>query len=227
MNIKDIDTSRFMFDPSSKESIELAKQHKEFKELFKDSSLVRNKRYLSFMCLMCDKNSDILKNRTLTYPQRKRMAAEAAGFKLKDGKFDKKDEDVILGKHERFNIALIKYLSLQRDADITQLAIYDEIRNKNYVEAYTSGDDKATKVTIAITEKIKELEAEIFGGEEKSSLMRQALYEAVGEKQLKLKPEDIANHLDDGGDLKGFGPYGDDYKPEDITFVSDTKPADF
>ena len=60
----------------------------------------------------------------------------------------------------------------------------------------------------------------MFGGREAHSL-RKALYGHLEDKRNSIKPEEVIKRLAAGDDLIEWSPYGDTYKPNNLTYGGD------
>ena len=69
------------------------------------------------------------------------------------------------------------------------------------------------------------MEKKIFGGDE-VSLMRKALYLSSRKVGLNIRMEDIVERLEKGDDLADFNPYGNNYKPNKLTYAGEGVPED-
>jgi len=228
MDLKNLDTSKFRFDPK-KPSFEedLIKESKVF-----DLSLkgVNRKKALIYIVLMWDINSEIVRSGK-EYVVRKYEAGTAAGFNLHEvdsstGKrlvFSKTAEDLFIGENDRFNKAVIQYVSLMHSPEYTRLVVVTHHYNKMASESLKSMSDKDNTFMRNMLDDINTLEQKLFGGEEVFNV-KKALYEGTGRTLVKLRPEDEVDEFAING-LRFWSPYSD-YMPEPLHFVGDKVPED-
>ncbi len=68
---------------------------------------------------------------------------------------------------------------------------------------------------------IKELTESVFGGKDETEL-RQELYKSIEEKSLGIRPEEMAEAIQQGEKpLKDYSPYQGEYIPEKLKYLSD------
>jgi hypothetical protein len=87
-----------------------------------------------------------------------------------------------------------------------------------------SVDDRMAKNMDVLTKGISDLTRTLFGSGERDELLdvRKALYYQAGEDLKKLRPESVVEMLENDGKLPDdWSPYGDGYRPNKITYVSD------
>lgn len=210
-----IDVSVLMFDPWSKETVSRLEENDEFKQPFG----IDKQKVISYIILVYDLKTQLRKE----YPffnQRKVVAAELAGFpKKKDGKFTVEYENVLIGKNERVNKAISKYIRLFYNPKYLMLVYYWSILSLEFENINNKKESSDFKNTIANIEKLEakivECEEFLYGGQEQRDAV-QALYEEVEKEKLAIRPEDIAMS-DNVDELIGEGPYGG-YKPSPLKF---------
>ena len=225
MTIDDLNTSKFKFDPKSPNFVKNLESFEEFQ--VNPPRGYSRKKLFTYIALMCDPQSDIRKTYS-HYGTRKREAALCAGFSLQDdGKFNTSLENLFIGKNPDFNKALVKYLSFCYDPSFARINIYQQVLYISLQNAL-NGDNAAIKVVETLTDKLKNEENFIFGGEEITA-MREELYKVSEQKELLVKPEDIAQGLAEGKNFAEFSKYGKDYAEEfagttHLKFVGDEEP---
>ena len=215
------DTSRMYFDPKSPGFI---KNMNKFPE-FKLKSLGDNReKYLVYIAMMYDKNSELSKNNEYTYWQKKKIAAEMAGFKLIDGRFEVEVEDALFSKNEDFVKAMIRYLRFQHMPKFTQLKYYEMLNDQLAMNAMMNQDNDAMKKVTELTKEIAVLTDDIFGGEESYRAIEK-LYADVDEIDISgIRAEGVAKKLEEGGKLEEFSPYPNYDSTGDIKFEGDEIP---
>lgn len=217
MKKDDIDISVLMFNPFDKDTVTRLQEHDEFKQQFG----LDKQKVISYIILVYDLKTQLRKE----YPffnQRKVVAAELAGFpKKKDGKFTVEYENVLIGKNERVNKAISKYIRLFYNPKYLMLVYYWSILSLEFENINNKKESSDFKNTIANIEKLEakivECEEFLYGGQEQRDAV-QALYEEVEKEKLAIRPEDIAMS-DNVDELIGEGPYGEGYKPEKLKYL--------
>ena len=216
MNKSDIDVKSLMYDPFDPKTPNDLEEYDEFKGGFGlDKGQV-----CAYIILMYDKETQL--RRELPYfNKRKLVAAELAGFEQgKNGKLLEKYEDVLLGKNEKVNGAISKYIRLFASPKYLSLVYYWSILSAEFENVTSLNASKDFKNTIANIErleiKINECVNFLYGGDEVKDIQR-ALYESVEKENLKLRPENIALMDEDELDEQIGNPYGD-YRPEKLKY---------
>jgi hypothetical protein len=213
MELKNINTSKFLFDPK--------KQGFEKDMLSKDKIFdikEDRKKWLTYICLLYDPNSEIRRN-VRDYIQRKHDCAFLSGFELNDQKiFDKEIEDRLISEDNKFNKVICKYAyyAFENDYKLLELLInkYDlEIDKK--MESLGNLSDKDRKNLKGMKDDIEILVVKIFGGEETVKFKR-IFYDDIDYKYLQLlvdnytleietrKKSDSSLSANDRGNLKGM-----------------------
>jgi hypothetical protein len=219
MDLKKIDTSRFLYNPLDDNLVvKLAK----FNE-FKVNVTVMSKRHIcQYIVLMYDKNNDEIRAEYPFYPQRKLEIAKAVGLIPPKGKTPKKVEDMLIGRNEDVNKMIVRYLTLFNNPDLLMLASMYSISLHLHVQSYSPDFDKNTISNLEKVQKnIMELTENIFGGKDETEL-RQELYKSIEEQSLGIRPEEVAEALQKGEKPLGdYTPYNKEYLPEKLKFLSD------
>ena len=219
MDLKKLDTSRFLFNPTDSDLVLKLSKYVEFKVSLKSS--LSKKQVLQYIILMYDKNNDEVRAEYPFYPQRKIEVARAVGL-VKQHKAPKVVEDLMVGGNDLVNKMIIRYLSLFNNPDLLMLAAYYEIFIKLNQQSFSGDFDTNTIKNIKnVNESIKELTESIFGGKDETGL-RQELYKSIEEQSLGIKPEEIAEAMQSGKDpLDKFSAYDEGYIPDELKYLSD------
>lgn len=207
MDIKNIDTSKFLEDPQKRDFVKNMESRSS--AFVFDISSVDYKKSLIYITLMYDKESYFRKGIS-NYLERKYEAGITAGFVLQpDNQFAKPVESALIGNRDEFNRAIIQYISLQYDLEYAKLVVYELEYYKLLMRAMKEMDRKGdTKKQIdSINNEIRELEKKIFGGEEVINV-RKALYEGTARTRLRLRPEDMNDEYAINK-LTNLSPWGD------------------
>jgi len=216
MNKSDIEVKYLLYDPFDVKTIGKLEEYDEFKGGFGlDKGEV-----CAYIILMYDKETQL--RRELPYfNKRKLVAAEIAGFKQgKDGKLLEKYENILLGRNEKVNSAISKYIRLFASPKYLSLVYYWSILSAEFENVTSLKESKDFKNTIGNIEKleikINECVNFLYGGDEVKDIQK-ALYESVEKENLKLRPENIASMSEEELDEQLGSPYGD-YKPEPLKY---------
>jgi hypothetical protein len=206
--LENINLSAFKYNPADNKDLKrLEENHEEFYGVNAKSGLkVLKKEILRYIILMYDKNTP-LRIMYTGFNKRKGYAAIMAGFKRdpRTGKFNNAVKDVILGKNDDVNKAIVRYLMFFYDADYLQLIIYYELLGKQYRTAMEDGQKALSNTNVQAIEKIREeinrLTEKIFGnedGSEESKDLEIELYRALEIEKETLHPDFVARQWTDG-----------------------------
>jgi len=160
------------------------------------------------------------------YYERKRVCAEIVGWDRDSvGHFPKEIERYILGMDKVVNSLIANYLASFNLPQFTQLVAYLEMQYKITQDILSGKIESTTAKTLDfITDKITELTRHIYGSGEVDEVMeaRKSLYAIAEKERMKLNVESVVEYIRDKGKLPDdFNPYGDDYMPENLKFISD------
>jgi hypothetical protein len=188
-----MDNSKCLFDPFDKETIKKLENYAEFQFQIKDKP-----KFIAYLILVYDRNSDLFLMHADNLYQRKKEAALLVGFKLdKDKHFDEHVEQVLLGENADFNLALFRYTRLSGIPDLPVLIKYLEMLDTELSiplsgKAKDRGD--VMKNIDTLRAKIEELEVRIFTGKE-TEAARETLYSLI-EKIRAPRPENMAEDIE-------------------------------
>ena len=220
MELHDIDTSGYLYDPKNPESYQRLLKFKEFKE---DLSFNKDK-LIQYIILMYDMDNEDVRTEYPFYPQRKREICRMVklGRASKDGKMGEVLENMLIGLVPEVNAMIVKYLSLFNKPEVIMLSAYWEIFIELSKRQFSGQFDKNQVDYIKkLKEDIDALTEGIFRGKDETEL-RAELYKSLKDQTLGIKPEDIADRISKGEDpLDGFNAYEPGYKPEKMKFLGD------
>ena len=206
MEQSDINTKVLLYDPFNKDTaLKLADKYEEFNFTF--TNLTEKRKVVSYIILVYGLHSPLRVDIHDLF-ERKRAAAQLAGFKVgSGGYFDKKVEGAILGEDPDINNAIIRYLTFFSNPDYTMLVSFLDMYHKANRDAL-KGNPSATKIKNieALNKTIKRLDKAIFAGDEPIGL-RKSLYEHAEEMRISLRPEDVAERLEKGKPGVDIEPY--------------------
>lgn len=165
-------------------------------------------RLIRYTILTYDPHTDFIKLFPSDLSRRKYEAAIKAGFTLTEsGKFELWVEDCMVGSNQRYNDAIVAFVTRFNVADLPAYLMYREVffaEMKVVLSADTMEVDKKTasalrKEAIVNAEnarqKIQELERKLFTGDEVSDI-RNALYVKAEKMLLQLRPESMAHAIE-------------------------------
>ena len=235
MELKDIDSSQFVFDFKDDKFVQKLRAHKQFllppklSYTSKDQTITFDydyKQLFTYISLMYEIKSP-LHVEVPAYPHRKTKAAQLAGYKFnKYDEFEPEVEAILIGDVEAVNIAIVHYVTMQRVADYLMYTSFQGLLQREHISAASGKAQKDSIKNIKdLTAETERLSQKLFGGEE-SRKLRDTLYGAAEFERLKLRSEDIAKIVEETGDVpEDFNPYGD-YKPSKIKYAGEVIPKD-
>ena len=225
MNIKDLDTSKFLYDPKKPSELKrLREESPEFAELPTlegDRVRLDQDALNRYVVLMYDKESQLRRE----YPkirQRKAAAAQYAGFNLnKKREFRREVEQMLIGQIPEVNRMIVKYVLKYNDPDQLALEMYYEMYQRQVALmlqgiADPSDYKKIHEVSEKLRTSIAELSEKTLGGQDEASIIKE-LYADLENLRESMMPEYIADKLAKGEEL-GYNPYGG-YEPEPLKLV--------
>jgi len=146
--------------------------------------------------------------------RRKFYAASLAGFETKKNKFIKPVEEILVGKDEVVNRAIVEFVVSIHSASYTKLVAFE-----NALQGCLMSMMKGSLGKNAIDD-INSLESEIntltgkLLQDDKTQFIVDKLYEKIATDKLELRPEDIADKLAAGEEPVDIHPYGEKYNFE-------------
>jgi hypothetical protein len=213
MELKQLNFSKTLFNPLIKGfDDEMIKRSKVFD--------MGDPRILTYIILVYDLQSEYRRN-IKEYLRRKTEAGMSAGFKMKDGIFDRKIEDMMVGESEQFNKAVIEYVSWMHERNYKHLVVLEFNYHKLAIESMKTWDKKRMDLMTEMKDEMEKIELVLFGGEEVQN-MRLALYAGTERTKLRIRKEDELEEFELNG-LRDWSPYGD-YIPQKLKFVGDYIP---
>lgn len=226
LDIRDLDTSRFQYDPKNPYDIERLKR--DIPE-FAEHPTIDNKKIKAFdqddavryVILLYDRESQLRREYT-KIRQRKAVAAAYAGFKPSaKGEFRKDVERILIGQSPEVNKMIVRYVMSYNDPDQMALEMYIEMFQRNAAAMLQNiADPMEYKRIHEVTEKLKasisELTQKLLGGQDESSIIKE-LYADLQKLRETMMPEYVAEIRAKGQDLE-YNPYGS-YEPEPLRLV--------
>jgi len=225
MTIKDIDTSKLLFDIKSPTFVDDIKERIiEFKE-YKGS--VPEKKVFSHIVLMYDPNSSLWKSERDFY-DRKRVCAELVDFPKKKNKWNDDVESMLVGTNDEYNSMMAALIAQFGIPELYQLIVCLYLLNSEMKKVIAgNGNKDSYKITMDTGDKITELTRIILhsGDKDEISTARNALYAKAEKERQKVRPEDFVTEISEKGTLPGnHNPFGEGYVMEKSKFLGDEEP---
>ena len=226
MTIKDIDTSRLLYDIKASGFVDKIKDKiPEFKDY---KGEIPEKKVFQHIVLMYDPNSPLWKE-VKDFYDRKRVCAEVVGFAKRKNKWVEEAESMLLGTHEQYNSMMASFIAQFGIPELYQLIVCLYLLNSEMKKVIEGrGNRDSYKITMDTGDKITELTRVILhsGEVDEIAMARNALYAKAEQERLKIRPEEIVRLISEEGDLpEDYNPYGENYKPEKSVFLGDEEPA--
>jgi len=217
MELHEIDTSGYLYDPKDKDSYQKLLKFKEFQE---DIPLNKDK-LMQYIILMYDMDNEDVRTEYPFYPQRKREVCRIVHL-TRGVKMGEQLENMLIGLMPEVNAMIVKYLSLFNKPEVIMLSAYWEIFIELSKRQFSGQFDKNQVDYIKkLKEDIDALTEGIFRGKDETEL-RAELYKSLKDQTLGIKPEEIAERISKGEDPLGdFNAYEKDYKPSPMKFMGD------
>ena len=209
MTLKDIDSSKLLFDLSAKDLVEQVQA--KFPELSEYKGKVDIRKVSIYVILMADMFSPMSVEKP-DWWQRKYACALLAGFPRTKKEFTKEAEDIIIGEDESVNQAMVAYTLSFGLPNFALLQAYMSLMSFEMQKVFGGkGSKDSQKIIDGANDRIQSLTRDFFksGDTDEYSKVRQVLYAKVEKEREKLRPEQIIRYLEDHGDLpEDFNPYG-------------------
>lgn len=223
ITLEDIDTSGFYADPKDKNFVKnLIKKHQAFSL---GKCQLPNQQVLTYIATLYDTSSE-LRSKVEFYPMRKRIAAQISGFKInKTGRFSDDIEDMLVGKIDAVNEAIVQYCFLSNNIFVVAHASYTHMYFKELEKSFRVSDKDTAKLINDLQSKLLSHEKLMFGGDEVNN-MRKALYAATKKVELDFIPESVVKKIEEGDDFSDWNPYPENYKPNKLSYAGHSIPED-
>ena len=230
-DIKNLDCSRMVINPLSprlvtfldKEIPTLKRKDVEYQaEVFTRSMVFR------YMLLLYDPESEIHKMHSLDWFAKKYESAAYAGFKLKkwnDGhlRFDKRVYEMVSGKIGGINEMIIDFLGYLNKPKWNYLVFLHESMMGFTRDAMggRNTDVKTSNEYRKLYEDFYRISNDVGNLKYESEEFESKFYWKIEQSRLAIRPEDYADALNNGDELKGDNPYGVGYVIDKIRFLGD------
>ncbi len=228
MTLKEIDSSKLLFDIHSKDLVE---QFKAKFTGFEDyTGQIDEKKVIQYIILMADVNSP-LRISVKDWYQRKYTAATLVKFPMNKKVFSDESEKLIIGEDDAVNASMVAYIASYGRPEYSLLMSFMALMSYETQKALSGEPSKDSDKTIdRISKRVVELTKEFFhsGDTDEYSRVKQSLYARIEKEKLRLRPEQIIRQLEENGELpEDFNPYENSYKisaKEDLIFLGDKAP---
>jgi hypothetical protein len=174
-----------------------------------------------------DKESPVVEEFRKRWTIRKKMAATYAGF-FELEKVHTYDVDTILyARNNKINKIILCYLSMLFDREFLMYAVYSELlinvseQLMRFDFAKPSDTAKAKQNVVELQNDLNELEEKVFSGGDVKQLKITLYGEAQKFMVSELRPENIVSKRERKEKIVNEPPYGDDYIPGPLKFISD------
>jgi hypothetical protein len=182
----------------------------EFKVDMPLPGLDRNK-VISYIILFYDRKTPLLRIDNVL--ARKHEAARLAKFTMRKGEYSNGYQEVITNVHTVLNKMIMRYIRMQKSAKFAKFIIYDEALylQMGKLRIDDKGDKEKTNDILTAIDKMsrvhEQLQSDLLSGDNTQGLLDE-MYSQVEFAQLELRPEDIAQKIEDGDDpLCGFNEF--------------------
>ena len=227
MNLREIDSSKLLFDIHSKDLVEQFKLR--FPEFEEYKGEVDARKVCQYICLMCDMKSPLVVEKP-DYYQRKYSVALLAKFPMSKKEFTAESEAIIVGENDIVNQVSVAYIASYGMPNYTLLMAFMALMSFETQKVFAGrGGKDSQKIIDSASDRIQSLTRDFFksGDYDEYSKIRQLLYSRIEKERLRLRPEQILRQLEDAGELPAdFSPYPEGYKinlSEDMQFIGDGK----
>jgi hypothetical protein len=225
MELKDIDGSRFLYDPKSPDIVTILQD--KIPEFQKYSGKIPAKKVFQYIVLMYDVNSPLWRD-VLDYYVRKSTVADMVGFPKKKNTWSEESESILIGTDDIVNGMIVAFVAQFNGIEFYQMIAYLSLLSSETKKAVSyDGDKNSISIITQTGDKIKELQRVVFrsGEYDEIAQVRKALYSRLEKERLKIRPEDVVRQLAEDGCLpEDFNPYGQNYTPEKSKFIGDEVP---
>lgn len=225
MTLKDIDSSKLLFDIHDKDLVDQFK--KKFTEFTDYESKIDDKKVVQYIILMSDVNSP-LRISVKDYFQRKYTAATVVKFPMVKKAFSEEAEKIIIGENAAVNASMVAYIASYGKPEYSLLMSFMALMSFEMQKAFAGNPSKdSDKIIDRISGKVMSLTKDFFrsGDTDEYSRVKQCLYARIEKEKLRLRPEQIIKNLESEGYLpEDFNPYGEGYvinPAKDIIFIGD------
>lgn len=227
MELKDIDGSRFLFDPKDPNLVNILQD--KIPEFQKYEGKIPAKKVFQYIILMYDVSSPLWRD-VLDYYVRKSTIADMVGFPKKKNTWSEESESILIGTDDIVNGMIVAFVAQFNAIEFYQMIAYLSLLSSETKKAVSfDGDKNSISIITQTGDKIKELQRVVFrsGEYDEIAQVRKSLYSKLEKERLKIRPEDVVRTLAEEGELPPeFNPYGKEYKPKKSKFIGDEEPKD-
>lgn len=145
--------------------------------------------------------------------KKKYEAAVLAGMPMANRRFTKEVNDLLVGGDKLINKAIVAFAISFNSATFSKLVAFQELYQKRlqdtFDDDYDSKDVDLIKAIDALEQSINKMQIDLL--KEWQPQLIDELYNEVASSALGLRPEDIADKIQDGEQVVDVHPYGGDY----------------
>lgn len=228
MTLKEIDSTKLLFDLNGKDLVDqFKKKFTEFSDYDVTKSNIDEKKVVQYIVLMSDVNSP-LRITVKDWFQRKYTAATIVKFSMVKRVFSDDAEKIIIGENDAVNASMVAYIASYGKPEYSLLMSFMALMSFEMQKAFAGNPSKdSDKIIDRISGKVMTLTKDFFrsGDTDEYSKVKQCLYARIEKEKLRLRPEQIIRTLENEGELpEDFSPYPNDYKislKDDLIFIGD------
>ena len=225
MNLREIDSSKLLFDLQAEDLEEQFK--KRFTEFIDYNGKVEGKKVIQYIILMCDMASP-LRVEEPDYYKRKYTVAHMVKFSMSKKEFTPESEGIIIGENDVVNQTMVAYIASYGMPNYSLLMAFTALMSFETQKVFSGKASKdSQKIIDNASDRIQTLTRDFFksGDYDEYSKVQKILYARIEKERMRLRPEQIVRVLEDTGNLpEGFNPYGEDYSinlSKDMLFIGD------
>ena len=234
-DIKDLDCSKMSIHPKSPQLVTFLEksipQLKRFTDFDKKS--FTKSQVLRYILFMFDPHSPVQKMSSLDWWGQKWEACAYAGFPQKksrhDGqlRFDERVLDMVLGKDKDVDDMILLFNKWTDVKEWDYVVYLNEAMAGHVLSAMKSKQDiKSIKEVNLLWKEKTILEKKLSRGDVESDEFVSRFYHQIEQSRLSVRPEDYADKLASGDDLRGDSPYNVSYTVQQLKFIGDKMPDD-
>lgn len=225
MTLKEIDSSKLLFDIHSEDLVEQFKSKIPEFENYKGK--VDEKKVVQYIVLLADVNTPLRVEKP-DWWQRKYTAAMMVKLPMTKKEFSPEAEAIVIGENEVVNNSMVAYICSYGLPNYTLLMAFFSLLSFETQKVFGGkGDKNSQSIIDKASDRIQNLTRDFFksGEQEEYYKARQALYARVEKDKVQLRPEQMIRAIEDTGELpEGCSPFPSDYKinlSRDMVFLGD------
>lgn len=196
------------------------------KDIPKTHNGVDRNAIIRYIVYMYDLNSP-LRSAIPNLMERKQHAASLANMPTEKKRFTKEAENIILNKDRFINAAIVSFVTKFNSATYSRLVASENAYQVLLLRMMDGDvDNKTLEMIDGLESSINEMSNRLIS--EMAGQLKDELYNRIEKEKLALRPEDIAQKLEEGENPVDVSPYGEDYNYEkypwkNVKLLNDTK----